>query len=227
MSDLENDPLFGAIYSDDPMRALQQLTDSGVSALASPWQLFDIAVSTGRLDVVRFLISHGLTLQMDHERTPFLGSSYGTHRDTSLHSAASKGFAGILQALFEIDGKEYLETFDVDLAYTPLHYAAHDGQVEAAQVLLKAGANPNAHDESRIGKTPLEAAVESSSLPIVKLLLDAGADPDIPTWMWLSARDRAERQKEQNPEIWQAIQAVPPNPHKLPNGEWRPPRPEN
>jgi ankyrin repeat protein len=59
---------------------------------------------------------------------------------------------------------------------TLLHLAAHDGKIQAAGALLKAGAAVNARDAR--GKTPLFLAVSiSTTTPaMVQLLLDHGAD---------------------------------------------------
>jgi ankyrin repeat protein len=59
---------------------------------------------------------------------------------------------------------------------TPLHYAASRGQVAVAEMLLAAGADPNAHDEH--GVTPLELAVEAGSPQLVETLLAHHANPD-------------------------------------------------
>src|SRR5690242_10871429 len=60
---------------------------------------------------------------------------------------------------------------------TALHWAAFNGDVEMARLLLKAGANVRAH--GRIdATTPLSLAARDGNPSMVKLLLDAGADPN-------------------------------------------------
>ena len=59
----------------------------------------------------------------------------------------------------------------------PLHVAAYRGMREAAELLLEAGANPNAHNSS--GHTPLHFAAVRGYAEIVRLLLDHGADPSL------------------------------------------------
>lgn len=61
---------------------------------------------------------------------------------------------------------------------TALHWAAYWDNVEAADLLLKAGANPMA--ANRLGATPLFIAAESGSPSMVSRLLAAGADPNKP-----------------------------------------------
>jgi len=213
----QDDPLFDAIHGHDELGSLQRLVSSGVSPLSSRRELLAAATLYGQHEVLRFLIGHGLTLKIDHTKEPFTTRAEGRNRETALHVAVSKGSSDILRMLLAIDGKDYLDTFDVDLYYTPLHYAAHDGREEAARILLEAGANPNANDELHAGATPLDAAIEARCLPVVKLLLEAGADADIPTWAGLTARDRARKAKAHSPEIWEAISAIPAKPHLPPN----------
>ena len=63
---------------------------------------------------------------------------------------------------------------------TALHWAARQGDVELAQMLLYAGANVKA--STRIGGyTPIILAAQNGSAPMVDMLLKAGADPKTPT----------------------------------------------
>ncbi|KAK0657996.1 hypothetical protein B0T16DRAFT_502951 [Cercophora newfieldiana] len=61
--------------------------------------------------------------------------------------------------------------------HTPLHFASMRGDVQAAKLLLRAGADINAHS-THIGTTPLHQACSSSRYDVVKLLLSAGAEPN-------------------------------------------------
>jgi ankyrin repeat protein len=71
-----------------------------------------------------------------------------------------------------------------DIGWTPLHVAAHYLNLEIAELLLKAGADPNAQRIGYDNATPLHYAfyyTESNDYEkecmMVKLLLDHGADP--------------------------------------------------
>jgi ankyrin repeat protein len=74
---------------------------------------------------------------------------------------------------------------------TLLHWAAYYRKADVADVLLRAGANPNA--ANRYAVTPLLLAAEAGSLDVATLLLKAGADattarPSGETALMLAAR---------------------------------------
>jgi ankyrin repeat protein len=58
-----------------------------------------------------------------------------------------------------------------------LHWALQEGRLEAAQLLLERGADPNALDGS--GRTPFGWALQEGRLDIVQLLLKRGENVDI------------------------------------------------
>jgi ankyrin repeat protein len=58
---------------------------------------------------------------------------------------------------------------------TALHWAVYHDNLQAADLLIAAGANPKAI--TREGVTPLAMATQFGSLPMVERLLKAGADP--------------------------------------------------
>jgi len=59
---------------------------------------------------------------------------------------------------------------------TALHWAAHWDSLEAADLLIRAGANPKA--STRFGATPLAIACENANPAMILKLLAAGADPN-------------------------------------------------
>jgi ankyrin repeat protein len=63
---------------------------------------------------------------------------------------------------------------------TPLLFAARDGRLESARVLVSAGANLNAPDPN--GLTPVLMAITNNQLAVAQLLVDKGADVRIADW---------------------------------------------
>ena len=63
---------------------------------------------------------------------------------------------------------------------TPLLFAARDGLLDAAKILLEAGADANRPDPN--GITPLMMAITNGQLPVATFLLERGADPRAADW---------------------------------------------
>lgn len=59
-------------------------------------------------------------------------------------------------------------------AWTPLHHAAHAGQLELMELLVEAGADVDA--QALNGGTPLMKAIQCSQLSCVNFLIKAGAN---------------------------------------------------
>lgn len=111
-----------------------------------------------------------------------------------LHRAAE---AGDLELVRELLGQGCpINAFD-ELGQTPLHYAVLGEHLNVIDVLLRSGADVNAHDERVIGNTPLGEAASTCSLRMARLLVEAGADPTIPGWMQCTALDHAERRRHE------------------------------
>ena len=78
---------------------------------------------------------------------------------------------------FLIDYGANVNAKDDNDGYTPIHWAAKDGNVEIAKLLIASGAKIDVKDND--GDTPLHEAAYSVQLDIVKLLIDSGATIDI------------------------------------------------
>lgn len=91
----------------------------------------------------------------------------------ALHWAAYYGSIDILRMLIDrVDVRS-------SRGWTALHFAARGGQVEAAKILLKHGAEINAMDNR--GKTPLDFAVLYNQNLMAEFLKSKEAAPDIKT----------------------------------------------
>lgn len=100
-----------------------------------------------------------------------------------LYAAAEAGDVQMLQRYLSAGGSLSVRFNPTrpDGGESALHVASLNGRLEAACVLLAAGADPNAQDNR--GQTPLTVAigVESSGPELVELLLKHGANPELPT----------------------------------------------
>jgi ankyrin repeat protein len=61
--------------------------------------------------------------------------------------------------------------------WTPLHLAAVSGAIGCPQILVQAGANPNALDN--YGRTPLHLAITSGDPKVAEELIEAGSSKNI------------------------------------------------
>ncbi|MCX5659287.1 MAG: ankyrin repeat domain-containing protein [Planctomycetota bacterium] len=110
-----------------------------------------------------------------------------------LHTAAMGGDVAevreLLEAKYPVNRRDFL-------GYTPLHWAVKNNHLEVVEILLSAGADVNASDESKASGPPLTQGADQCSCAIVQRLLDAGANPTLRGWMQLSAIDRAEQRMD-------------------------------
>ena len=126
--------------------------------------------------------------------------------DEELHNAVMAGSTQDVARLLA-EGCDP-SAFD-DIGNTPLHYAVQDEVYEVMDLLLAAGADINARDESRIGETPLGEVAQTCSLKLAKYLLDRGADPTIRGFMRVTALDRAAKRKRgEGPSVYELLEAV-------------------
>jgi uncharacterized protein len=65
-------------------------------------------------------------------------------------------------------------------AMTPLMYAAREGNIDTARLLLDAGANVNEVDKNDI--TPLFMAISNNHIPMARFLIDRGANINAKDW---------------------------------------------
>jgi ankyrin repeat protein len=129
---------------------------------------------------------------MDRGERPMNRDLTAQFQREHLHRAARDGDSAEVQKWLAAGYP--VNRFD-DLGRTPLHYAVAGEHADVVDVLLRAGANVNAHDERVIGDTPLGESAASCSYDMARRLIEAGANPTIPGWMLLSALDRASERK--------------------------------
>jgi len=108
------------------------------------------------------------------EEDPGAATAYAGDGFTALHFAAFFGQPGAARALLA-HGAEVDALGRGWMTGTALHSAASRARSDAVEILLGAGANPDARQSA--GWTPLHSAAHNGDAASVKLLLAAGADP--------------------------------------------------
>jgi ankyrin repeat protein len=106
---------------------------------------------------------------------PELARGWSTDGFTALHYAAFFGSAEAVRALVaagaDLEARSTNQEFAPEA--TPLHSAVAAGRMDNAEVLLEAGANPNARQHG--GFTPLMEAEQRGDLDLAELLIRHGA----------------------------------------------------
>jgi len=138
---------------------------------------FLIACFLGHEDVVKTLATHGADVNAAYE----IGSGQGSSgNQTALTVAAARGNCPMCALLLKLGADLNIVS---DSGYTPLMWSLANGSSEdAAEILLKAGANPDPDAESRIAistsTTPLILASTNGMTAIVKALLKRNVSVD-------------------------------------------------
>lgn len=121
------------------------------------------------------------------ELSPLLQAAYRHDWDTVQRLRRGGAIADVSDAAAAGDVEAVRRFLDADPSvleartpdgFTPLHLAAYLGQPAAVEVLLAAGADPNAVADNPSRLRPLHGATAARMLASVRLLLDAGAEPD-------------------------------------------------
>jgi len=125
-------------------------------------------------------------------RTPMLLALYFGHEDLArvirdrveevdVFEAAALGDVAALRTILEAS-EEAANARSPD-GFGPLGLAAFFGRYEAAEILLRAGANPNTPASNPFKVSPIHSAAAhrdaQRSLKVCRLLLDHGADPNV------------------------------------------------
>jgi ankyrin repeat protein len=96
--------------------------------------------------------------------------------DIDIFAAAATGNIDELRRELKTPGA--VQTYAYD-GWTPLHLAAFFGHLDAARVLLDAGADVHAISRNALTNTPLHAATAGKHSEVALLLLENGAKSDV------------------------------------------------
>ena len=219
-----------AIDDEDVQLAAEAIRQGAdVNALWEDQTLLSAAVQIGDAELVRLLLSSGADPNRKHPdgttaltwcgnaeiMTLLLDAGASARHELgermeffSLQSAAEDGDMERLRLLLDRgDAECQLNRFTAGLAWTPLHHAATGGHLEAAQLLIDAGADPNLIDDTS-GYTAISLAAHRGDVEMVKLLLANGADP-LEAGTLDSALDAARRHTDK-PELLECIEKALP-----------------
>lgn len=164
------------------------------SQVGEPITALQIAADSGKLDVVRRLVSAGANLEAEWRGafTPLFVAAKENHpdvvdflltaganplcRDKSIdrspqHYLARDGHRDLLLRILDAGGDAM---WTDEYGITPLHYACRGGSESIVQLLLQRGFNPKA--QSQYGWTPLHEAAQNGHKEVCKHLLAWGAD---------------------------------------------------
>lgn len=93
---------------------------------------------------------------------------------TTLHYASEFNKVDVITALKDVAGDQLLVNPKCKYGWTPLHCAAHHGNLDIVNLLI--GMQADVAMEDRVGKTALHMAAGQGRIDICKALLDGGSD---------------------------------------------------
>ena len=141
-----------------------------------------MAVRDNHPDVVKLLIDRGAQVNVQTRTGP-------TPNWILPNSVPGFGHGiGIVRGGLPDRGSRFL----IPGALTPLLYAARDGRIESAKILLAAGADIEHADAN--GITPLLMAITNDHVEMARYLIDQGANVKVVDWygrtpLWAADRD--------------------------------------
>jgi ankyrin repeat protein len=183
--DPNNEPVSWAAIRSGNVEALRVLLDRGAKVEfkdATQQTSLMLAVRENQPDMVRLLVSKGADVNAT--------TRVGARPNWVLpNSVAGFGFGkGIIRGGLPADrGSRYLTPGGM----TPLLYAARDGRLEVARILVSNGANIETRDPNDI--TPLLMAISNNQIELAKFLIERDAQINVVDWYGRSP-------------IWQAVE---------------------
>jgi ankyrin repeat protein len=184
-NDANNEPASWAAIRSGNVEALRLLLDRGAKVEFkdnTQQSSLMLAVRENQREMVRLLVERGA----DVNAATRVGQTPNWVRPNSV---AGFGFGkGIIRGGLPADrGSRYL----IPGGMTPLLYAARDGRLEVARILVTAGADIEKRDPNDI--TPLHMAIANDQIETAKFLIDRGAQVNTVDWYGRSP-------------IWQAVE---------------------
>lgn len=168
-----------------------------------------IAVSKGHLGIIRLLLEAGVDVNTTngHMGTALHAAAYeadGCIAKLLLESGADPNFQDwrrrsplqlvAMRPTPQVKTEKSLSFMNILLQHgadvnnsinrehSALYLASREGKLEAVDLLLNAGANPNPNLDVCFSTHPLSAAIDSGDKATVELLLNSGSDIDPPGW---------------------------------------------
>jgi ankyrin repeat protein len=200
-SQLGRTPLIVAASSTGGMEAVRLLLAKGAEVNAadnSGATALMEATTANQEQIVRVLLERGADVNTKHTGVPGVASLLGS----PLSTAALNGNAGLVR-LFLSRGARVDAISPANnvvkngpIAFgnvTALHMAAAGGSLEAARILLDAGATVNARDIRGITPLTFAVATDRPQPALIRLLVERGADPTLRSHAGESAADWARR----------------------------------
>lgn len=156
--------------------SVQALLASGADANAAEPQLrvtsLMVAAELGYADMVRGLLDHGADL---HARTR-VGATPEPKLPCIDKAGCGSHGVGIIRGGLPDQGIRA----PIPGAMTPLMYAAREGHIDAAKLLIEAGADVNEVDKNDIG--PLLMAISNNHIDMARFLIERGASINAVDW---------------------------------------------
>jgi ankyrin repeat protein len=178
-------PLYLACVNGDPAmieRLLKAGADANAVGTEGETALMTVA-RTGKVDAAKVLLDHGAKVD----------AKENWHGETALMWATAQGHAAMMRELIvrgaDVNARSNPENWERQTtseprekwlplgALTPLLFAARQGCLECARILLDAGADSNAADPD--GVTPTIYAIINGHFDVAGYLVDKGANPNL------------------------------------------------